>query len=129
MDGVDVSPDRSTWQHLALAIRDFARSGVRGRAAGFAGSLFVLLLGVNGLNVVNSYVGRDFMTAIEALHLSADYKWGNTDWYQFLQDANGHLDPGAILGHIEVVPVPEPGSIALVGIGLFGLRHRTRRCG
>ena len=65
MDGVDVSPDRSTWQHLALAIRDFARSGVRGRAAGFAGSLFVLLLGVNGLNVVNSYVGRDFMTAIE----------------------------------------------------------------
>ena len=65
MDGLDVSPDRSTWQHLALAIRDFARSGVRGRAAGFAGSLFVLLLGVNGLNVVNSYVGRDFMTAIE----------------------------------------------------------------
>jgi putative ATP-binding cassette transporter len=29
------------------------------------GSLFFFLLGINALNVVNSYVGRDFMTAIE----------------------------------------------------------------
>jgi putative ATP-binding cassette transporter len=58
-------PDRETWQRLARAIREFASSDVRGRAAGFAIALFVLLLCVNGLNVVNSYVGRDFMTAIE----------------------------------------------------------------
>jgi ABC-type uncharacterized transport system fused permease/ATPase subunit len=30
-----------------------------------AGVLVALLLAINGLNVVNSYVGRDFMTAIE----------------------------------------------------------------
>ena len=65
MDGEEVLPDRTTWRLIALAIRDLARSDVRGRVAGFAGSLLVLLLGVNGLNVVNSYVGRDFMTAIE----------------------------------------------------------------
>jgi putative ATP-binding cassette transporter len=29
------------------------------------GLLIILMLGINGLNVVNSYVGRDFMTAIE----------------------------------------------------------------
>jgi putative ATP-binding cassette transporter len=58
-------PDRETWRRLARAIGDFARSDVRGRAAGFALALFVLMLSVNGLNVVNSYVGRDFMTAIE----------------------------------------------------------------
>lgn len=50
------------------------------------------------------------------LHLSADYKWGNTDWLQFLQDVNGHVDTDAILGHIEIVPVPELSSGVMIGL-------------
>lgn len=38
------------------------------------------------------------------LHLSADYVFGNTDWLQFFQDVNGHLDTNAILGHIDLIP-------------------------
>jgi putative ATP-binding cassette transporter len=36
-----------------------------GRVKLLFAALFLLLLAINGLNVVNSYVGRDFMTAIE----------------------------------------------------------------
>lgn len=36
----------------------------------FAATLIVMMLGINGLNVLNSYVGRDFMSAIEKRNLS-----------------------------------------------------------
>jgi putative ATP-binding cassette transporter len=46
-------------------LRNFSRSEVGGKAIGmFALLILLLLFGVNGLNIVNSYVGRDFMTAI-----------------------------------------------------------------
>jgi putative ATP-binding cassette transporter len=64
MEG-EVSLDRTTCRRLVRAVREFARSDVRGRAAAFAVALLVLMVSVNGLNVINSYVGRDFMTAIE----------------------------------------------------------------
>ena len=47
-------------------MRAFATSEAGGRARALFTALLVLLLAINGLNVVNSYVGRDFMTAIEA---------------------------------------------------------------
>jgi putative ATP-binding cassette transporter len=47
------------------AFTDLARSEVGGRAMLLFGVLFALVLGINGLNVLNSYVGRDFMTALE----------------------------------------------------------------
>jgi putative ATP-binding cassette transporter len=56
---------RETWRRLGAAIVAFAQSSVRGRAAALFGSLLGLLLAISGLNVLNSYVGRDFMTAIE----------------------------------------------------------------
>lgn len=58
--------DRLTWTRWRNAIGAFAGSPDAGRRAKtlFA-ALLVLLLAINGLNVVNSYVGRDFMTAIE----------------------------------------------------------------
>jgi len=103
------------WEHLALRQdqtdliwRIFATTGPG------AGSIFELT------NVTTETIDGK-------LHLSADYKWGNTEWLQFLQDVNGHLDTEAILGHIELVPVPEPGSIALVGFGLVGLCAQPRR--
>lgn len=46
------------------AVRDLLTSDVRGRAWTFVGLLVAFALAINGLNVVNSYVGRDFMTAI-----------------------------------------------------------------
>ncbi len=63
--------DRHTLGRLVRAIRTFAISEVGGRAALLAGLLITLLLAINGLNVVNSFVGRDFMTAIERRNGSA----------------------------------------------------------
>jgi len=54
-----------TWRRFVGAVRSFATCEVRDRAGLLAGLLLSLLLGINGLNVVNSCVGRDFMTAIE----------------------------------------------------------------
>ena len=97
------------WEHLALQQdqtdmiwRGFATSG-----AG-QGSIFELT------NVTTETINGK-------LHLSADYKWGGTDWLWFLQDVNGHLDTEAILGHIELMPVPEPSSWALFVAGFGAL--------
>src|SRR6266403_999933 len=56
--------DRKTVRRFVRAIRSFLTSEVRGRAFAFIGLLIGFALAINGLNVVNSYVGRDFMTAI-----------------------------------------------------------------
>jgi len=61
----DTRLTRETWRRLVESIVAFATSHVRGRAALLFGSLLGLLLAISGLNVLNSYVGRDFMTAIE----------------------------------------------------------------
>ncbi|MFZ4763587.1 MAG: ABC transporter ATP-binding protein/permease [Roseimicrobium sp.] len=55
-----------SWEYFLKAAQSFARSEKRFKAAGLLLSLVVLMLGINGLNVINSYVGRDFMSAIEA---------------------------------------------------------------
>src|SRR6516164_430994 len=56
--------DRITARRFVHSVKAFLTSEVRWPARG----LFALLLGfafaINGLNVVNSYVGRDFITAI-----------------------------------------------------------------
>ena len=56
---------RVTLRRFAVAIRNFVTSEVRGQAAALFATLLVLLFAINGLNVLNSYVGRDFMTALE----------------------------------------------------------------
>ena len=60
-----VALDRQTLARLARVVGAFVTSERGGRAAMLAGALLTLLLAINGLNVINSYVGRDFMTAIE----------------------------------------------------------------
>lgn len=57
--------DRDTLRRLGRVVRAFIAADVGNRALLLAGTLFGLLLTINALNVVNSYVGRDFMTAIE----------------------------------------------------------------
>jgi putative ATP-binding cassette transporter len=59
-----------SWSRLRASIRALATSDVGGRAGAMFAALFVLLLAINGLNVINSYVGRDFMTAIQSRSMS-----------------------------------------------------------
>lgn len=54
-----------TWQRFVAVIHYFLASEFGGKAKLFIGLLVLFLLGINVLNVVNSYVARDFMTAIE----------------------------------------------------------------
>jgi vitamin B12/bleomycin/antimicrobial peptide transport system ATP-binding/permease protein len=56
--------NRQTALRFVRAIRDLLTSEVRRQAIGLLLLLLVFALSVSGLNVVNSYVGRDFMTAI-----------------------------------------------------------------
>jgi len=59
-----VALDRQTGRRFLRVVKDFLTSEVRWRARALFGLLFAFAIAVNGLNVVNSYVGRDFMTAI-----------------------------------------------------------------
>lgn len=52
------------WELFRKLIRELGRSEVGGRAKLLFAMLIGLLIAFNGLNVLNSYVGRDFMTAI-----------------------------------------------------------------
>jgi putative ATP-binding cassette transporter len=56
---------RVNWHRFTRAVGRFLMSEVGGKARGLLALLLVLLLAINGLNVLNSYVCRDFMTAIE----------------------------------------------------------------
>ena len=56
---------RLTWKRLLGALRMLVRSEQGPKAVIFAATLFILMIGINGLNVLNSFVGRYFMSAIE----------------------------------------------------------------
>ncbi len=56
---------RTTVKRFRRAISNLVRSEQGGRAVLLFVLLVVMMLGLNGLNVLNSYVGRDFMSAIE----------------------------------------------------------------
>lgn len=55
---------RRAWSRLAAISLPIFRSEKRWLAFGGLGLILALLLSLNGLNAVNSYVGRGFMTAI-----------------------------------------------------------------
>jgi putative ATP-binding cassette transporter len=58
--------NRHIWDRFISSIKQFAASEEVGRKAKWLFALLIaFLFGINILNVVNSYVGRDFMTAIE----------------------------------------------------------------
>jgi len=52
------------WPRLLRLMRRFAESEQGRKAVWMIASLLLLVIGVNTLNVVNSYVGRDFITAL-----------------------------------------------------------------
>jgi vitamin B12/bleomycin/antimicrobial peptide transport system ATP-binding/permease protein len=59
-----VAFDRVTGRRFVRAVKYFLTSEVRWQASGLFALLFAFAFTINGLNVLNSYVGRDFMTAI-----------------------------------------------------------------
>jgi len=62
---------RLTWQRFARAITHLATSEYAPKALRFALLLVICMFGITGLNVFGSYVGRDFMSAIEHQNLGA----------------------------------------------------------
>ncbi|HEX7900866.1 MAG TPA: ABC transporter transmembrane domain-containing protein, partial [Planctomycetota bacterium] len=58
-------PEGRTWDRLVRMLRRFSASEAGGKARWLFAGLLFLLVAMNGLNVVNSYVGRDFFTALE----------------------------------------------------------------
>jgi putative ATP-binding cassette transporter len=56
--------NRVNWRRFTRAVGRFLMSEVGGKARGWLALLVSLLLAISGLNVLNSYVGRDFITAI-----------------------------------------------------------------
>ncbi len=59
-----VAFDRVTLRRFVRAVKDLFTSEVRWKARGLFALLIAFALTVNGLNVLNSFVGRDFFTAI-----------------------------------------------------------------
>ena len=66
MNDQPVVISRQTLRRLFGAIRNFLTSAVGGKARLLLAALLVLMLGINGMNVANSFVGRYFMSAIES---------------------------------------------------------------
>jgi vitamin B12/bleomycin/antimicrobial peptide transport system ATP-binding/permease protein len=65
-----IKNERQVWSRSLETIRLFFSSEVRWTAIGWFALLLTLLVSLSGLNVVNSYVGRDFMTAISERRMS-----------------------------------------------------------
>ncbi len=64
--------DRHFWRRFVQSVKNFVFAEQVGhKALWLFAVLFLFLFGINGLNVFNSYVGRDFMTAIENRNMSA----------------------------------------------------------
>jgi putative ATP-binding cassette transporter len=58
--------NHETWNRFIECVKAFATSKQAGGKAKWLSALLIgFLFAINGLNVLNSYVGRDFMTAIE----------------------------------------------------------------
>lgn len=55
---------RTTWRHFLMISKAFYASERRRKANGFLVSLLVLALSVGAVQILMSYAGRDFMTAI-----------------------------------------------------------------
>jgi putative ATP-binding cassette transporter len=67
--------NRQTWDRFVRWVKMFATSEQVGtKAKWIFAALVILLLSINGLNILNSYINRDFMTAIEDRN-RAEFLW------------------------------------------------------
>jgi vitamin B12/bleomycin/antimicrobial peptide transport system ATP-binding/permease protein len=65
MNEIKAPTGRQFFRQLARAVMLFLRSPVGGKAKWLGASLVLLMFSINGMNVLNSYVGRYFMSSIE----------------------------------------------------------------
>ena len=70
MNAFKIPISRTIIDRFVEMMRSLLKSEVGGKAKALFIVLILFLFGINGLNVVNSYVGRDFMTAIEHRNMS-----------------------------------------------------------
>jgi putative ATP-binding cassette transporter len=68
------TPSRPSWSRFLRIARPYFTSESKWPALGLLATLLALLLAMSGLNVVNSYVGRDFMTSIADRETHLVYK-------------------------------------------------------
>src|SRR5271167_2373739 len=68
--GAQAIPLKTTGMRFVRTVRNFARSEAGPRAKLIFAALVLLLCAANALNVVNSFVGRNFMTAIADRNMS-----------------------------------------------------------
>ena len=59
----------TTWKRFQGVLRMLAKSEAGPKALTFTVMLVLLMVAINGLNVINSYVGRDFMSSIESRNI------------------------------------------------------------
>src|SRR5262245_53738711 len=70
-----LSTVRHAWSRILTIARPFANYELRWQAVGTFALIIGLLLAVNGLNVLNSYFGRDMMNALEKGNAHAFGLW------------------------------------------------------
>jgi len=75
MKPIRMSISKNAWPRFWGMIAALTRSEVGPQAKLFAALLVVFLLSISALNVINSYVGRDFMTAIESKEMGTFVKY------------------------------------------------------
>lgn len=63
----------NVWRRFVMLGRPFFQSERRWRAIGLLGLLVLLMFAVSGMNVLNSFFGRDFITAVSERHLGQFY--------------------------------------------------------
>jgi putative ATP-binding cassette transporter len=66
-------PTTNLWRRIVTIGAPFFKSEIRGHIFLILGVLILMLLVINGLNILNSYVGRDFMSALAERHLHQFY--------------------------------------------------------
>lgn len=64
IDQNEIPLNRAAWSRFVRVVMAFIRSEVGWKARLLSVLLLLFLFGINGFNVVSSYVGRDFMTAV-----------------------------------------------------------------
>jgi vitamin B12/bleomycin/antimicrobial peptide transport system ATP-binding/permease protein len=65
------TPNTAVATRLVAAVRTFARSEIGWKAKLMFAAIIALLIGANALNVANSYVNRNLMSAIAERHIAA----------------------------------------------------------
>ena len=66
MNDRETQPKAAVWGRIHQTLSAFASSEAGGAAKRLLALLLVCMLAINGLNVINSYVGRDFISSVES---------------------------------------------------------------